>query len=509
LLPAEAQKGSRPRRILRKLRTFLLGYVAGLIFFAGAFYWLGSLGVLFENRILYGIPLLLAGYMALYFGFWTWFIGSVIVPRTYRFGSSGANLAIGLLAAMAWMAHEWVRGWFLSGFGWNGLSTALHHNYDLALIQIADITGGYGLSGLIVFWNVMVVVIVRRVAGDFGPAFLKRVRWEFSAAVLVVALVFVYGVRAFVHPTPVHTATLHCVALQPNIPESWKFDRAEDDRVLSEIGKLNSYAAETRWNHGDDKPDLIVWPEAAVPKGVFSDETTRAFLQHEVERGDFSLLTGSLDYDYDSHQPNDQISVYNAAMLFTAHGDQLESYRKIHLVPFGEYVPYRPYMPKIVDDLVPGDLAMGRDFTVLTLPHPNLRLGALVCFEDTLGDLCRHFSINGAQLLVNITNDAWFLHTAGAEQHLDNAILRAVENRRPLLRCANTGITCVIDSFGRIDRGIAPFEQGYFSRAIEVPTDAPVTFYARHGDWCAHLGSIVTVACLCWAGLRKRRLSVH
>jgi apolipoprotein N-acyltransferase len=131
-------------------------------------------------------------------------------------------------------------------------------------------------------------------------------------------------------------------------------------------------------------------------------------------------------------------------------------------------------------------------------------LAALVCFEDSLGDLTRRFVKNGAQLLVNLTNDGWFLETAGAEQHLHNALFRAVENRRPLVRCTNTGITASVDRNGRVDRWLKPFEQGFAVREIAVATQAPLTFYSQHGDWFSVLCSLFCAAPL--IGVLRSRL---
>ncbi len=143
---------------------------------------------------------------------------------------------------------------------------------------------------------------------------------------------------------------------------------------------------------------------------------------------------------------------------------------------------------------------------MLTLPRPALKFSALICFEDTLGDLTRRFVLNGAQLLINITNDGWFLETAAAEQHLNNALFRAVENRRPLLRCANTGVTCSIDRFGRVDRWYPPFrEEVQPAHEIHVPTNAAITFYGRHGDWLAIGSALVTCLHIAGSAFRLRR----
>src|SRR5205807_339674 len=156
-------------------------------------------------------------------------------------------------------------------------------------------------------------------------------------------------------------------------------------------------------------------------------------------------MLGTLDFE-DEHD-------YNAALLVSNGGERMQAYRKIHLVPFGEYIPLRhsfPLFAAIAGTWVAGDFAPGTEHTVFALTDPNVRVAPLICFEDTVGDLVRRFVSNGANLLVDVTNDAWFLHSSGSQQHLANAIFRCVENRRPMVRAANTGVTGFVDEFGRV-----------------------------------------------------------
>jgi apolipoprotein N-acyltransferase len=235
-----------------------------------------------------------------------------------------------------------------------------------------------------------------------------------------------------------------------------------------------------------------------------ADELNYRFVMDQAARGDFALLFGSIEYD-----PARE-ATFNTAKLLTDRGQTEATYRKMHLVPYGEYLPMRPVLEPIAGGLVPGDFAAGDEATVFELPRSRVKIAALVCFEDTLGDLARRFALNGAQLLVNLTNDGWFLQSAGAEQHLDNAILRAVENRRPLVRCANTGVTCSIDRNGRIDRTgrtgiwIAPLVRGFVAREIAVPAHPAQTFYTRHGDWLAHFSAGIALVAVIHSRIRAR-----
>jgi len=177
----------------------------------------------------------------------------------------------------------------------------------------------------------------------------------------------------------------------------------------------------------------------------------------------------------------------------------MQVYRKIHLVPFGEYIPLRhsfPLFAAIASTWVPGDFMPGNEHTVFTLTDSDVHVAPLICFEDTVGDLVRHFVSNGANILVDITNDGWFLHSFGSHQHLANAIFRCVENRRPMVRAANTGVTCFVNEFGRVtqllqdDTG-STFNEGALTGEVQVPQNGELTFYARHGEWFAESCSVV------------------
>ena len=475
-------------------RRAALGYAAGLIFFTSTFWWLSSLAGLYRNPWLLGIPFLLSLYLGLFFGFWTWFVGAVVASfdPTRRFGNSAGNLLIGALGAGAWVAHEWVRERLWGGFGWNPLGVALHR--DLAMIQIAEFTGTPGLSWLVAFVNLMATIIVRRIVSELGPDFSKRIRWEFSFTMALIALVFAFGLRRLLHPVPTEEIPLRVVAVQPNIPQTDKFDPDADERVLAQLESLTKLAV-----LGQPATQLVVWPESAVPRGMFSSERNFHFVMDLVQSGNFSLLLGTVDFDPQASED------FNTALLLTGHGSGHQSYRKMHLVPFGEYLPLRPVFGHFLGELVPGDFTPGREYTTLYLGDPAVSIGALVCFEDTLGDLTRHFVLSGAQVLANITNDGWFGETPAAEQQLANATMRAVENRRPLIRCANTGITCEVLPSGHVDRWLPAFQQGFAAREIRVPMHPATTFYTRHGDWVSWEGIGATALAVLSISGRKLR----
>ncbi len=484
----------------RPLRKAAFGYVTGLVFFPATFFWLSTtLAELYSNRWLLAIAPLLALFLALYFAFWAWFVGAVLIhgDDLPRFPRSLRNLGLACAGACAWVVHEWVRERLFGGFGWNPLGVALYR--DLPMIQIAEFTGVPGLTFLVVFTNLMAVIIVRRIIGELGPVFLKRIRWEFSFTMALIGFVFAFGIRRILHPDSGPTVALRLVAIQPNIPQTEKFDHESEDKVLTQIEELTSLATQT--SGGQPGPQLVLWPESAVPGGMFASERNYKFVVDQLQHGDFALLLGTVDFDPQWAED------YNTALLLTEHGQQQQSYRKIHLVPFGEYLPLRPVFEPFVGQLVPGDFTPGHEYTVLQLANPPIKIGALVCFEDTLGDLTRRLAKAGADLLVNITNDGWFAQSPATEQHLANCAIRAVENRRPLIRGTNTGMTCAISPTGHIDQWLPPFQRGFAARELRVPATTGLTFYTQHGDWLSVLAMAITAATAGATTIVRRRRS--
>jgi apolipoprotein N-acyltransferase len=517
LCPLIAALWFSPRLARRQwLRDALLGYLAGFVFFAVTFYWLGSpLASLFKNPWLVLLPPLLACYLALFVAFWSWFIGGL--PRgDTLFLSSARNVRIAFLAASAWVAQEWIRGWLFGGFGWNGLGIALHQN--IALIQAADVAGVPGLSFLVAFANVIAFITIRRFVAEVGRIRI-RPHWDFSLMMASVVLAFAYGVHALQHPIDLpparggDTIPLRIAAIQPEIQESDKWNRdPARDQPIDERYTRYTYFALTVPPH----PQLLLWPEAATLYDLY-EPGTFDYLTNLAASTDSALLVGSF------LSPPER-GDYNIAACMTRHGQSIQIYRKMHLVPFGEYIPLRhsfPLFARIAGQLVPGDLRPGADYALFQLDTPPLRIAPLICFEDTDGDLTRRFAGRGAQLLVNITNDSWFGNSPGSTQHLNNAIFRTIENRRPLVRAANTGVTCIIDAEGRMVKALAkPGDPNHSSRnppvtigdftdhvlfgTVDVPRQGPVTLYMRYGDWLAMAAVAIAAAAIAFRFFRPQ-----
>ena len=500
------------------LRNLLLGYVAGLTFFWIVFSWLTTVTILGW--------FVLEFYMAIYVAIWALFCGLVRPrPKINRAGSSKweqmlsqartsvtpppspwtrstNNLRLALLLAAAWTTLEWLRGWVFSGFGWNGLGVALHDNWPL--IQIAELTGVTGLSFLIAFVNVIILTTAYRLVVEARTR-VMRPHFDFTFTMAAIVGVLVFGFRATQVPSA--AKPLRVTAVQSNVPQNQKFDPQFTRRIFDQFRRLSEIALRS-----NPPPELLVWPESSMPGPVLVDQESYKFVMDLAADADADFLLGTIDEDGGD--------VYNAAILLSEGGERVQIYRKVHLVPFGEFVPGRhtvPLLARIVGDQVPGDFKAGKEHTVFTLTNGDVQVAPLICFEDTIGELARQFVVPtetspGANLLVDVTNDGWFQHSAGSPQHLANAIFRCIETRRPMLRAANTGVTCFINQFGRVTQELrdetgSTFTEGVLSGDIKVPSEHELTFYARHGELFAKVCGVITLIAIVLTSLtRWRRL---
>jgi apolipoprotein N-acyltransferase len=500
--------GENSRR--RWLRDLLLGYVAGVVFFTGTFYWLSSLGTLFDNFFLHSLPLLLALFFGLHFAFWSWLVG-LLKPRETtaepvvnkwdemlaRAGkpmaiapsspwlSSIANLRLSLCLACAWVAQEWVRGWLLfSGFGWNGLGVALHRNWPI--IQVAEFTGVAGLSFVIAFANVIAVTTVRRLILE-ARTHRMRPHYDLTFTMAGIVGLMAFGFHAAQNNQP--AKPLRVAAIQPNIAQREKFDPQSTPKIFEQYAHWSEIALRT-----SPAPELLIWPEGSMPYPVRDENgESHRFVMDLVASAKTDLVLGTDDVEGER--------IFNAALFVSGVDGRMQFYHKSHLVPFGEYIPLRhsfPLIATVASHWVPGDFDAGQDPTVFALTRTDARIAPLICFEDTIGEVTRQFVLKGANVLVNITNDGWFLHTAGSEQHLANAIFRCVETRLPMVRAANTGVSCIVNEAGRItqtlqDENGSTFTEGVLTGEVNVPVESQLTFYVQHGELFAKLCGCITL----------------
>jgi len=393
-------------------------------------------------------------------------------------------LRLAFLLACAWVAHEWIRGWLFTGFGWNGLGVALHATWPL--VQIAEFTGVAGLSFMVVFANVIALTTVRRLVLE-ARTHAMRPHYDLTLTMAAIVGALAFGVHVAQNPSP--AKPFRVAAVQANVPQREKFDPQFAAKIFDQFARLSEIALRS-----NSPPDLLIWPESSMPEPV-RDENTASyqFVMDFSASAKADLLLGIVDME----SGND----YNAALLVSDAGQKMQVYRKLHLVPFGEYIPLRhsfPLFALVASKWVPGDFDAGKDYTVFRLTNSDVRVAPLICFEDTIGELTRQFVLNGANLLADVTNDGWFLHSAGSQQHLANAVFRCVETRRPMVRAANTGVTCFVNEFGRVtqllqDETGSTFTEGVLTGEIDVPTGPELTFYTRHGELFAKVCTCVTL----------------
>ncbi|MEI7903642.1 MAG: apolipoprotein N-acyltransferase, partial [bacterium] len=432
--------------------------------------------------------------------------------------ASGWRRVTAVLVAdpLLWVGTEYVRGWLLSGFAWNFLGVSQVAN--LPLIQIASVAGVYGVSAALVLVNGAVASVIERTAAPFvarrmrqpfvAPSFGVRVLCSCESLLPFALVIGCWGwglERVNRWKRMEAQATSWRIALvQPNSPCVFEID---GDTMQAQLALL---VRQTRLA-GAAQPDLVVWPETAVLGSVPDERETMKLIREGAAAAGSPLLTGTLEIERTERRPAAPAGLlfYNAAWLFSATGEAMGRYRKQHLVPFGEYIPLDKLVP-LLQRLAPTGVSCtpGRDPGVLHLakaPGTVLSLGPLICFEDTVPRLSRNAVRAGANLLVLLTNDAWFNGSVEPVQHLNQSVFRAVENGVPLVRAANSGVSCVVDAVGRVERltsnGAAADFSGFLVTSVAVPKQPFASPYTRWGDWVLGIPGLAAVLSLVACGL--------
>jgi apolipoprotein N-acyltransferase len=451
------------------MQAFSMAYVCGILWYAGTCYWIYSVmhqygGVNTPAGI--GILILFCLYLAIYHGIFGLLVSLLA-------GSSPFNLRALLLSPVVWVAVELART-RITGFPWGLMGTTQVDNIPLA--RIASVTGVYGLSFEILLVN-----------AALAAAFLvqREKRKRLLLATIIAALVLQAGSLI---PTPVIPTTHTAVLVQANVPilegSDWTKEYFSDT--------LRNLSAISLGAQNEPHPDLIVWPESPAPF-YNSDPLFRDAVSSVARQSNAWLLTGSIGIRNANATPDQTTEVYNSASLVSPNGDWASRYDKVHLVPFGEYVPFKrifSFAGGLTKEV--GDFSRGTSRA--PLDAAGTKLGTFICYESIFPDEIRQFANNGAQVLVNISNDGWYGDSGAYAQHLKQSRMRAVENNRWLLLDTNTGLTAAIDPNGRI----------VTSAPRKIRTVLPVsyalsnttTFYTRYGDWFAYLCAIISVAAL-------------
>lgn len=547
---------------------FAVGYLAGFVFWAINLKWIwvvSGLGAL-----------TMAAFLAFYFGLWGAMAVSMGNPWRQRkskpnknekkatgieakiaakkntgrrsgllaaaMGDSLISLKFAFINAAAWVACEWLRGWLFTGFSWNGLGVAFHDTPVLA--QSADLVGITGLAFMPVFMSAVIIQTARRLGGEAQTGKLKA-RLDFSVAALFLALQFCYGVWRIQNVTGWETSAVKALLVQENIPQDIKWEpRASADIRL---GYAEATASALQALEQDDLrmleenvngdavalqvPDIVIWPESALPspllfgdgyEGYFFYGETRHLIEEMIRPlGDFTLIAGMNEaeavFGEEFINFREGGARYNSIVMMKPEGDlavSVDTYRKKHLVIFGEYIPFMEQLP-FLSDLF--KFSSGMDFTggfsagistePLTVDTSNgeVQLIPTVCFEDSVGRLTRKFVRSAPQVIVNVTNDGWFKESEAAAQHMANAKFRAIELRRPMIRSANTGVSGIVSATGSMqdpvtgERQVVEDKDGnHFTRSTlyghaYAPVHGPVSLYALMGDWFSYLMILLTV----------------
>ncbi len=416
-------------------------------------------------------------------GVWVgvWFLAAWwAMPRTHE-RPAFTRMATMVGLAGLWVLIEWTRTWLLTGFPWLPLSVSQWERSSV--LQIASFTGAWGISFVLVAMNIGFSAMAHSLFSGQGGWNFRRP--EFLLALfMAMACVSIHVQETFQRGR--YTVPLARVAfVQPYIPQTLKWDPAAGRSILDTLQSTTMAAAATG-------PDLILWPEASTPWAVQGDSNMQAFVETLARRANVPLLIGSIAVE-NNDQPN-ELWLNAAFVVDPVAGVQTDYYAKRHLVPFGEYVPLRPllgWLSKIVpvgDD----DFSPGEDSSPLVLSTPNgpITVGSLICYEDIFPTLARYSTLAGSDVLAVLTNNAWYGEGGAAHQHAAHAVLRAVETRRPVLRCGNGGWSGWIDEFGTV-RATVLNEAGsiYFrgTQTVDVTRDGRWagrnSFYVEHGDW--------------------------
>jgi apolipoprotein N-acyltransferase len=468
-LAIEASAGAPARR--RAYEGLRAGFLAGLAFFGSTLYWILFLPK--ENLtyppMLIAALLLMVAYLSIY-------------PALFGAGYALVRPAFGPLVCMPvmWIASEYLRSQGELGFPWASLAYSLYDHPSL--IQGASLGGMWGVG----FWVGCVNgLALESVISERSGA---RIAWAASAAALVLAG-YLYGRASIGNLQPAET--VRAALIQPNVPVEVKWDPDHKEEIIERLVDMTARAP--------GPVDIVVWPETAVPSLLMWDpETLSAVRAAAAEKG-VPIVTG---FPHVEKAEDGTRHSYNSAIVVRPDGSLSERYDKIHLVPFSERFPFQSVLPFINSvDFGQSDFTPGKRYVVFDTSAG--KFSVLICFESLFPEISRRFVLDGADFLLNITNDAWFGKSQAPLQHASMAVFRAVEHRIGIGRAANTGISTFIDRCGRMHQSTKLFTERIVVGQIEK-RGSP-TFYTRHGDFVAWLCAAAAAALLAGAAAGSRR----
>jgi apolipoprotein N-acyltransferase len=443
--------------LIEKVPTYKLlarlSFISGVTFFLVSLYWL-------YYTSLIGLIIVVV-YCSLYFVLFSFVLKYILNKK------NPSSFSLIFLTASIWVVCEFIRAYLFTGFGWNQLGYSQFLN--LRLIQIADFSGVYGVTFLIVLVNVFIkdiILSLKELISYNKRAVVSKALLSFVCLVMVLA-VYAYGDIKSNNKLPQNTIRISVI--QGNIVQHQKWEPFYRDMILQKYIRLSGMAS-------IDKPALIVWPETALP-GYLEEYNLYKQVNDFIKDINIPVLIGAPRLDsYDD-------SYYNSAVLFSQQGKIVNVYDKIHLVPFGEYIPLKNVFSFLYRYYEIANFSKGEIYTIFDLDSTDF--GVLICFEDAFESLVRTFVSRGADFMINITNDAWFYDSAEPRQHLSASVFRAIENRISFVRAANTGISGFIDPYGRIinsvdKSGKQVCVEGFAT--ADIPLLKQRSFYNRFGN---------------------------
>jgi apolipoprotein N-acyltransferase len=478
-------------------QTVCMGMTCGLLYYTSQFYWIISVLKRFGGLqpALATLALLtLAAYMAIYTTLFCLLLNRLLI----RSRSRGQAAALILLTApFVWIGLDFLRGSLFTGLPWMDLGYALYG--QPLLIQAADLGGHHLITFSVVLINALLFWLGGRIRVSFFPSSSDTSDYHFGHPVMVFLLLSCLGgysalryQQIFSEAAAADTALVS--AVQGNIQQSKKWSPTQKEETVERYLSLSTQALA-----GEEKPELVVWPETALPFYP-AREPLMNRVRDFVRKNEVQLLTGS---PYFTINPQNQkpLAYSNSALLLDRSGRLSARYNKQHLVPFGEYVPLRTYfwfikpLVELIGDFTPGD-------SFDPLDADTIQAGVLICFESIFPDIARQEAANGANLLVNITNDAWYGESSAPYHSWAMTVFRAVENRRSLVRAANTGISGFISPTGKIYKETKLFKAQAIS--AKTPLLTGHTFF-MHGGYRFGVICLALIPFLLYLSPRKQQ----
>jgi len=492
------------------LKSAVYSYVWGCVWGGIAFYWL--------REIEYPLPFAMAAFLALFPAIWAFpipFFYKNLLTQTPMSSKKIRFFWIKevfflLTVSSWWCILEWIRSWMFSGLPWNFAAVSQWKN--IPIIQIAEFTGVYGVSFLILYVNTALFLSMGILRKAISTGKQCRPVPFFSAVVLVLFSVLI-GAKSLLSYSQNNNKNLRLkkisiAIIQANISQCRFPKPGMAEFALNEHIKLSQMAAVL-------KPDLIAWPETAVPVSYISGDNLGFLYRYKVGKliaeTKIPLIFGTLDYEMKSSDigMDDDYDEFNSVYFLNNKAKIVDKYSKRHLVPFGEYTPLGEYYPEMKKKLGMGrDLTPGKKFTLFELKK-DIVAGSLICYEDIFPEISREFVLRGANLLMVFSNDAWYPTSSEPEQHLANSIFRAVENRRVMVRVGNNSCSCLVLPNGKIADSVSVDENNgkillkpekaskAFARFdVSVLKTPPLTFYSRYGNVLIYLCFFIVSAAL-------------